>query len=118
MRFLCNGVAFHATWRQGSGPCKGPANWANGAGRGVQPGPGAGFGDADNSGRRRPVSVRVRGNAGAEPRESVIYLFGQLVPADAVADVRPQLPLDALRRRLGQLEQVTGLRDRVVGDRK
>src|ERR1700689_5869685 len=47
------------------------------------------------------------------PRGSVIHLFGQLVPADAVADVRPQLPLDALRRRLSQLEQVRGLRDRV-----
>src|SRR5215469_9307228 len=48
-------------------------------------------------------------------RGSVSYLFGELVPADAVTDVVPQLPLDRLRGVVGQLEQPLALRDRVEG---
>src|SRR5215469_10085939 len=75
MRFLCNGVASGATWRQAL------TLWSTGV---VSPGPAL-----------------------------VADFLRLLVPADAVAHVRPQLPLDALGRRLGQLQQVPGLRERV-----
>jgi hypothetical protein len=40
-------------------------------------------------------------------------LFRQLVPPHAIADVGPQLPLDALGDRLGVFEQLGRLRERV-----
>jgi len=40
-------------------------------------------------------------------------LFWQLVPPHAIADVGPQLPLDALGDRLGVFEQLGRLRERV-----
>jgi len=43
----------------------------------------------------------------------VRYLFWQLVPPHAIADVGPQAPLDALRHRLRELQQLGGLRERV-----
>jgi len=44
----------------------------------------------------------------------VRYLFWELVPPHAIADVGPQPPLDALGHRLRELEQLGRLRDRVV----
>ena len=41
------------------------------------------------------------------------YLFWKLVPPHAIADVGPQLPLDALGDRLGVFEQLGRLRERV-----
>jgi hypothetical protein len=47
----------------------------------------------------------------------VRYLFWQLVPPHAIADVGPQPPLDALGHRLRELEQLCRLRERVEGRR-
>jgi len=47
----------------------------------------------------------------------VRYLFWQLVPPHAIADVGPQPPLDALRHRLRELEQLGRLRERVEARR-
>jgi hypothetical protein len=47
----------------------------------------------------------------------VRYLFWQLVPPHAIADVGPQPPLDALGRRLRALEQLGRLRERVEARR-
>jgi len=44
-------------------------------------------------------------------------LFWQLVPPHAIADVGPQLPLDALGDRLGVFEQLGRLRERVEARR-
>jgi hypothetical protein len=47
----------------------------------------------------------------------VRYLFWQLVPPHAIADVGPQPPLDALGHRLRELEQLCRLCERVEGRR-
>jgi hypothetical protein len=47
----------------------------------------------------------------------VRYLFWQLVPPHAIADVGPQPPLDPLGHRLRELEQLCRLRERVEGRR-
>src|SRR5437867_13400833 len=46
---------------------------------------------------------------------SVCDFFWQFVPADTVAHVGPELPLDRLGRALGDAKQFPRLRQRVVG---
>src|SRR5439155_20739050 len=73
--------------------------------------------------RQVPLEATSRGascSLGRPVRKShegalVADLLRQLVPLDPVTDLRPKLPLDRLRARIGVLTDLPGLVERIVG---